>query len=386
MTGRVHPKKVAIVCDWLTVNGGAEKVLQVLLETYPGADIVTLVDNLKASNRGWLKNTKVITSKSWPLKLFPSKYRWFLPTMPFWIEQFDLSDYDVVISCSHAVAKGVITHPQQVHIAYIYSPMRYAWDLQYEHFDRGDFGRGLKGWLIKRWLHHFRIWDTVSFFRPDQVIASSNFIAKRIKKVTHLSCPVIYPPVIALQNSKQNERLKALPEQYYVIVSRLVPYKNIDKVIEAFRDLPQKNLVIVGDGPLKQAYQKTSPENVFFLGYLSKSEMISVLSYAQASIHMAVEDFGIAPLEAQSLGVPVIAYQKGALKETILSLDVAEKPTGLHFARNTPQDLIDAIYVFEEYQKKVGIVPQHCIENSQRFSVEKFQNAIRKVVDDEGAL
>lgn len=381
MTENRGKKKVAIVCDWLTVNGGAEKVLQVLLDMYPRADIVTLVDNLKEPNRGWLKNTKVITSKSWPLRLFPSKYRWFLPTMPFWIEQFDLSDYDVVISCSHAVAKGVITHPQQVHIAYIYSPMRYAWDLQFEHFERGDFGLGIKGWLIKRWLHRFRIWDATSFLRPDQVIASSHFIAKRIKKVTNLDCPVIYPPVTPLNTSMQEFEISGLPKEYYVIVSRLVPYKNIDKVIQAFAKLPHRNLVIVGEGPLKSDYQKIATENVSFLGYLSKEKMVHVLEKANACIHMAVEDFGIAPLEAQSLGVPVIAYERGALQETIIGIGTSEKPTGVHFQQNTPASLAAAIHQFETYQQQIGIRKTDCIANSQRFRVENFRDRFMQALE-----
>lgn len=373
-------QKVAIICDWLTVNGGAEKVLQLLLEMFPRADIYTLFDVLKPTERNWLKQTKVITSQSLLLRLFPRKYRWFLPTMPFWIEQFDLSDYDLVISCSHAVAKGVITHPHQIHLAYIYSPMRYAWDLQYEHFARGDFGRGLKGWLIKRWLHRFRIWDAVSFLRPDQVIASSHFIAKRINKVANLNCPVIYPPVSAL-NAEQAEEVEGLPEHFYVIASRLVPYKNIDKIIQAFRQLPERHLVIIGEGPLKTAYQKMAPANVTFLGYLPKPQMIFTLQKAQACIHMAVEDFGIAPLEAQSLGVPVVAYERGALQETIIGIGTSVKPTGIHFQHNTPASLAAAIHEFETYQQQMGISKADCIANSQRFSVENFRDHFMQAIE-----
>ncbi|WP_178861479.1 glycosyltransferase [Thiomicrorhabdus cannonii] len=380
MKNSVAEKRVVIVCDWLTVNGGAEKVLQLLLEMFPQADIYTLFDALKPSERCWLKQTKVITSKSLLLRYFPSKYRWFLPIMPFWIEQFDLVDYDVVISCSHAVAKGVITHPHQTHLAYIYSPMRYAWDLQFEHFERGDFGRGLKGWLFKHWLHRFRVWDAVSFLRPDQVIASSHFIAKRIEKVVNLDCPVIYPPVSPL-NPGLAEEVEGLPEHYYVIVSRMVPYKNIDKIIRAFAQLPERNLVIIGNGPLLSAFQQMASANVTFLGYLPKEQMIYVLQKARACIHMAVEDFGIAPLEAQSLGVPVIAYQRGALHETIMGIGRSSRPTGINFKDNTPESLISALEVFEDYQQKVGISQSHCIENSRRFSVETFRLAFMQAVE-----
>jgi glycosyltransferase involved in cell wall biosynthesis len=372
---------VVIVHDWLTVNGGAEKVVGQFLELFPQADIITLVDNLQGNDRAWLKDTHVIVFEHWLLKLFPKKYRYFLPFMPRWIEQIDLTEYDLVISSSHAVAKGVICHPHQYHLAYIYSPMRYAWDLQYEHFARGDFGRGLKAWLIQRWLHRFRIWDAVSFLRPDCVVGSSHFIAKRIKQVCQRTAPVIYPPVISLQPTLNPIRKAEIAQQegdFYIIVSRLVPYKGVNLAVESFANMPDKKLIIIGQGPELEVLQSQATANVLFKGYLPQVEMVAYMAAAKAFIHMAVEDFGIAPLEAQSLGVPVIGYGRGALLETIPALDTSSQPCGVLTKDPSAKGLLEAIQRFEQ---QTQITSEACQHNAQRFDNQRFKTEFLQQVN-----
>lgn len=374
-----RPLKTVIVHDWLTANGGAEKVLKLLLSIFPGADVMTLVDTLPEDERQWLGATKVYSVDSFLLKQFPKKYRWFLPMMPFWIEQLDVSEYDLVISSSHAVAKGVICHPHQTHIAYIYSPMRYAWDLQFEHFKRGDFGRGLKLWLIKRWLHRFRIWDSVSFLRTQHLIATSGFIADRIQRVCGRKTPVIYPPVDSLKPQLNKELQSQIPEKnYYVIVSRMVPYKQVNKVVEAFRKMPDRTLVVIGDGPQRKPLEKEVSNNIIYKGYMEQPDMVAYIASAKAFIHMAIEDFGIAPLEAQSLGIPVIAFSRGALSETILDIRSSRTPTGVLFDEQTAESLQEAVDVFES-QHLIDAV--NCIKNAERFSTMRFQAEFLSVVN-----
>ncbi|WP_019895309.1 glycosyltransferase [Hydrogenovibrio halophilus] len=381
-----HPKpahpdpefgRIVIVHDWLTAKGGAEFVLQTLLEMFPEADLVTLVDTLPDRDRHWLGNTPVYHYNHWLTRHFAKRYRWFLPLMPRWIENIDLSDYDLIISSSHTVAKGVIAHPHQTHLAYIYSPMRHAWDLSFAHFRDGSFGKGLKAWLIRRWLHRFRIWDSVSFMRPDKVIATSHFIRKRLQHVANLTTPVVYPPV----PKREPVATPAPMLNYYLIVSRLVPYKSIDRIIAAFNKMPDKTLIVIGSGPQTESLKNLAQPNTHFLGYLEDDEVTRWMQYAKAFVHMATEDFGIAPLEAQSLGTPVIGYAHGALSETIRDLDCHESPSGVLFHSQTPQALQQAVQKFETQSQ---ITQDACKANAERFSQARFKAQFRQQLTQQG--
>jgi len=351
-------KKVAIVHDWLSVNGGAEVVLKHLLHLYPQADIYTMVDTLPKEYRSFLNGHKIETTILQKYNFLKSRYKLFMPFMPYLVEQFDLSEYDLVISSSHFVAKGVITHPEQLHIAYIYSPVRYAWDLYYEYDKIGALGRGVKKQIMKFWLHRMRIWDFTSAYRPDFLIADSLFIQKRIKKSWRRDAFVIYPPV-EIDDAVYVEN----KEDYYVTLSRLVEYKRIDIIIEAFNNMPDKKLVIIGDGRLKKKLQSSANKNIVFKGYLQRDDAMDIVSRAKGFIFMPKEDFGIVPIEAQACGTPVIAYGKGGARETVL-----ENETGIFVEEQTEKSLEKAILKFET----LDFSAKKCRDFVKKFAPSEF--------------
>lgn len=365
--------RVAVVHDWLTSMGGAEYTLRQILSLFPGADVYTIVDTLPAKERDWLKAHRVFTS---PLQKFPflaKRYRYMLWMMPYWIEQFDLGGYDLVISDSHAVAKGVIVHPHQKHLAYIYSPMRYAWDMSFEHDRLGVLGGGIRRALLRCWFHRFRVWDAASSLRPDKMIAISGFIRNRIRKSWGREAEVIYPPV----------DVEACPfgvekGEYYVSVSRLVPYKRVDLIVEAFRAMPEKKAMIIGSGPLYDDLSRNAPKNVTITGYMERTKMLDAIAKAKGFIFMPREDFGIAPLEAQACGTPVIAYGCGGAAETVRGLD-AEHPTGLFVQEQSAEALIEAIETFENNYEKFN--PEACRKWAERFSEHRFREEFKNSVE-----
>lgn len=365
--------RVAIVHDWLTAMGGAEYTLQQLLTLYPQADIYTMVDILPEKERHWLKGHRIFTSPLQSFSFLTKRYRQMIWLMPFWIEQFDLEEYDLIISDSHAVAKGVIVHPHQKHLAYIYSPMRYAWDLTYEHDRIGVLGSGLKRFFLQHWFFRFRLWDVASSLRPDVMIAISHFIRKRIRKSWGREASVIYPPVDVEGSPFSKEK-----EDYYITVSRLVPYKRIDLIVEAFRAMPDKKLVVIGDGPMYEELSKNLPSNVTLEGYLGRDEMLRKLSVAKAFIFMPKEDFGIAPLEAQACGTPVIAYGCGGAAETVRGLDQRD-PTGVFVSYQDTESLAEAVGIFESNADK--FVPEQCREWAMKFSQSRFREEFSQHVE-----
>lgn len=366
--------RVAIVHDWLTVMGGAEYTLQQLLILYPQADIYTMVDILPAAERGWLEGHRIVTSPLQKIPFLAKRYRQMIWMMPFWVEQFDLENYDLIISDSHAVAKGVIVHPEQKHLAYIYSPMRYAWDLGYEHDRIGVLGSGLKRFFLRHWFYHFRQWDAASALRPDAIVAISDFIRKRIRKSWGREASVVYPPVDVMGCP-----FEAQKEEYYITVSRLVPYKRIDLIVEAFRAMPHRRLIVVGNGPMYQELVKNKPLNVILAGYMQRSEMLRMVSKAKAFIFMPKEDFGIAPLEAQGCGTPVIAYGRGGAAETVRGID-QEAPTGVFVKDQHTQSIREAIALFESNEEK--FIPEKCREWAMNFSQSRFQVEFSKKVEE----
>ncbi|MDD3342373.1 MAG: glycosyltransferase [Sulfurospirillaceae bacterium] len=361
-------KKIAVVHDWLSVNGGAEIVLKYILELYPHADIYTMVDTLPLESRTWLEGHTIYTSILQKNRWVAQRYRYFIPMMPYLIEQFDLSDYDIIISSSHAVAKGVLVHPHQKHIAYIYSPMRYAWDLMYEHERLGVFGKGIVKFMLKRWLHKMRIWDYVSAQRPDILIADSTFIKKRIQKCWRRDAEVVYPPVEFDECCYREEK-----QDYYVTLSRLVEYKRVDLIVEAFNALPEKKLIVIGEGCAFEKLKKIAHSNIEFKGHLPRKEAMNYIAYAKAFIFMAKEDFGIAPLEAQACGTPVIAYGQGGARETVI-----EGKTGVFVEEQTSQSLIEAIAQFES----IAIDPNACAKNALTFSIDNFKKQFEAYLKD----
>lgn len=365
--------KVAIVHDWLVTYAGAEKVLEQILNVFPEADLFALVDFLPENNRAFIKNKKVVTSFIQKLPKAKTKYRNYLPLMPLAIEQLDVTGYDIVISSSHCVAKGIITSPNQVHISYVHSPIRYAWDLQHQYLNEAGLNKGLKGWIAKAILHYMRLWDYRTANNVDYFIANSNFIAKRIWKCYRRKAEVIYPPV-----DVESFEFCETKEDFYLTASRMVPYKKMDLIVEAFSKMPDKKLIVIGDGPDFKKIKDKAGKNVTLLGYQPFEVLKEHMQKAQAFIFAAEEDFGITPVEAQACGTPVIAYGKGGALETVVGIDKVN-PTGVFFEEQTVESICKAVGKFEDEKEKIGY--KICRENAERFGNERFLDEIKECVN-----
>ncbi|MCG8582631.1 MAG: glycosyltransferase family 4 protein [Bacteroidales bacterium] len=362
--------KVAIVHDWLTVFGGAERVLEQLLKIFENADIYTIVDYLDEKDRSFLDGKNITTSFIQNLPFAKKHYRSYLSLMPLAIEQFDLSKYDLIISSSYAVAKGVLTGPNQLHISYVHSPIRYAWDLQHEYLKTSGLDKGIKS-LYARWLlHKIRIWDFRTSSGVDEWIANSTFIKNRIRKVYRRESKVIHPPVNT-NRFKPAENKK----DHYFTVSRLVPYKRIDLIVDAFKKMPDKELVVIGDGPEFSKINKNITPNIKLLGFQEAPVVEEYMSTAKAFIFAAQEDFGIVPVEAQACGVPVIAYGKGGVLDSVI-----DGKTGMFFFEQSEEALIQSIQKFEiNYDNyDTDYIRQH----AGKFSEERFRKEVEQCVKD----
>lgn len=368
---KTSPLKIALIHEWLDTYAGSERVLSELIEVFPQADLFAVVDFLSDADRQRIGGKHATTTFIQRLPGARKRFRSYLPLMPLAIEQFDLSGYDLVISHSHAVAKGVITGPDQVHVSYVNSPIRYAWDMQHQYLREAGLERGLKSWLVRWFLHKIRIWDTRTSNGVDQFVANSRFIARRIKKAYRREALVIYPPV-------DTERFKLVEakEDFYLTASRMVPYKRIDLIAKAFAGMPGKRLLIVGDGPDAGKVRAAAGPNVECLGYQSDAVLRDLMGRARAFIFAAEEDFGIIPVEAQACGTPVIAFGKGGALETVVADGNA--PTGIFFAEQTVESLQAAVQEFEQRLQEFS--PTACRANAERFSVETFRENIRQLV------
>jgi glycosyltransferase involved in cell wall biosynthesis len=367
--------KVAIIHDWLVTYAGAEKVLEQLLKIYPDADLFSLADFIDEDQRGFILNKQVTTSFIQKLPFARKKYRSYLPFMPLAIEQLDVSKYHIVISSSHAVAKGVITGPDQLHISYVHSPIRYAWDLQHQYLKEAGLDRGLKGWIAKAILHYIRNWDYRTANGVDYFLANSKFIAQRIWKVYRREADVIYPPVDVSAFTFHDKK-----EDFYLTASRMVPYKKIDLIVEAFSQMPDKKLVVIGDGPDFNKIKAKAASNVELLGYQPFDVLRYYMQRAKAFVFAAEEDFGITPVEAQACGTPVIAFGKGGALETVRGFGQAENPTGLFFEEQTIKSLVHSIKSFENISGDIKY--QDCRENALRFSPERFRKEFEDYVNN----
>ncbi|WP_461672891.1 glycosyltransferase family 4 protein [Priestia megaterium] len=368
--------RVAVIHDWLVGYAGGEKVLEEILKIYPNADLFSLVDYMPNNQRDFIMNKKVNTSFIQKLPLAKKKYRSYLPLMPLAIEQLDVSNYDVIISSSHAVAKGVITGPDQLHISYIHSPIRYAWDLQHQYLKEAGLYKGLKGILAKYMLHKIRNWDYRTSNGVDYFLSNSDFIGKRIWKVYRRESNTIYPPV-----DVSSFTLGAEKEDFYLTASRMVPYKKINVIVEAFSKMPDKKLVVIGTGPDFEKIKAKAGSNVQMLGYQSFGVLKDHMQRAKAFVFAAEEDFGITPVEAQACGTPVITYGKGGALETVNSFGESEHPTGLFFKEQTPESIIEAVQKYEEIEHLIS--PNDCRENSLRFSPERFRKEFGSFVEEQ---
>jgi glycosyltransferase involved in cell wall biosynthesis len=359
--------KVAVVHDWLVTYAGAERVLEQMLQVLPQADLFSLIDFVPPSQRGFLGSRPVHTSFLQRLPGARTGYRNYLPLMPLAIEQFDLSAYDVVVSSSYAVAKGVLTGPDQLHLCMCYSPMRYAWDLQHQYLRESGLDRGMRSWIARWLLHRTRNWDARTGAGVDEFVAISRFVARRIRKVYRRESTVIYPPVDVDGFTPDPGTPR---EAFYLTVSRMVPYKRIDLIVEAFVGMPERTLVVIGDGPESGRIRARSAANIRLMGEQPFPVLLDHLRRARAFVFAAEEDFGIVAVEAQACGTPVIAFAKGGALETVRGLDQPE-PTGIFFGEQSVAALQSAVDIFERNGARIH--PESCRQNALRFRTTRFR-------------
>jgi glycosyltransferase involved in cell wall biosynthesis len=357
--------KVAVVHDWLDTWRGGEAVLAEILRVFPDADLHALIDFLPDAHRGRLAGKRASTSFLQRVPFARSSFRLRLPLFPRAVESLDVARYDLVVSSSHAVAKGVRTHARQLHVCYCYTPMRYAWDLREQYLAQTHLDHGLRGFAVETLLGRLRDWDRATSRRVDAFAAISEHIAGRIRRCYDRESTVIYPPVPSPAMPAAVER-----DDVYVTVSHLVPYKRVDLLVEAFRRTPARRLVVIGAGPLHARLAQDAPPNVRLLGRVDDAERNGWLAKSRAFVFAAEEDFGIAPLEAQAAGTPVIAFAGGATRETIRDLDDSA-PSGVLFAEQSADAIVGAIDRFERHAH--DITADACRDNARRFSAERFR-------------
>jgi glycosyltransferase involved in cell wall biosynthesis len=362
--------KKALIHDWFNVYAGAEKCVESFTNIWDDFEVYSLIDYLSEEDRKTiLKGKKVNTSFVQSLFKSKTKYRNYLPFFPLAIEQFDLNKYDVILSSSHAVAKGVLTHSNQLHISYVHTPIRYAWDLYHQYLKESELDKGLKGKLAKYFLHKIRMWDLSTINRVDYYIANSNYIARRIKKVYGRESTVIYPPV-----DVERFKLYEQKEEFYLTASRMVPYKKIDLIVETFSKT-NKKLVVIGTGPDMEKIKAKAGKNVEILGFQSDEVLLDYMQKAKAFVFAAEEDFGIVPVEAQACGTPVICLGKGGTKETVI-----DGVTGIHFQEQTVESLLNAIQIFENISNNLDV--KEIRKHAEKFSKKRFEKEIESFVNE----
>lgn len=356
-------KKIAIVCDWLTNMGGAEKVILSLHKLFPEAPIYTTLYD-KQRMQGFEKAT-IYTSFLQSIPYSQKKHPWFLNAMPMAVESFDLNEYDIVISSSHSVAKGIITKPETTHITYCHTPMRYAWEPWELEYRLQKFPQFLHNSIKKR-IHRLRMWDRLSADRVDHFVVNSNYIGKRVQKYYRKPSTVIHPPIetsgFAIGEAKD----------YFFMVGRLISYKRFDLVIETF-NASGKTLKIAGVGPDEAKLKKLAKKNIEFLGRVEDMELKKMYSECQALIFPQLEDFGITPVECMASGRPVIAYSQGGAQDTVV-----DGETGLFFEKQTTESLNDALSHFEKKQWNSDSIRKH----SQKFSEERFHTELTNLIKE----
>lgn len=363
--------KVAIVQEWLVTVGGSDKVVKAIQDVFPDADIYTLVAKKEVCDELGIPWEKVHTSFIQKMPLGTKKHRAYLPLFPFAIEQFDLREYDVVISSSHCVAKGVLTKADQLHICYCHSPIRYCWDMYNEYLEESHLDKGFKSWLVRLMLHPIRQFDAIAGSRVDYYISNSDYVGQRIRKTYRRKATTIHPNIDISNFELCNDK-----QEYYLASSRLVAYKKIDTIIEAFNQMPDKRLVVIGGGPNLEAYRKLANDNVTVMGYQPFDVLKDKMQHAKAFVFAADEDFGMIPIEAQSCGTPVIAYGHGGSLETVNG-----GKTGLFFNEQTPEAIVEAVNKFESMGSQ-PFAPADCRQWAEGFSEERFKREIKEFVEE----
>jgi glycosyltransferase involved in cell wall biosynthesis len=365
-------RRIAVVHDWLPVYGGAERVLEHILNVYPEADVFSVVDFIPPGQRAFLRDKPVTTSFIQRLPGAREHYRNYLPLVPLAIEQFDLSAYDVVISNSFAGAKGVITGPDQLHVCMCQSPVRYAWDMQHQYLTEAGLTKGVRAAIARLVLHYIRLWDVRTANGVDAFAANSEFIARRIWKTYRRESTVIYPPVDVDRFTPRAQR-----DDFYLTASRLVPYKRIGLIVETFTRLALP-LVVIGDGPDLEKIRRRAGPTVRLMGWQSFDVLKDHMERCKAFVFAAIEDFGIVAVEAQACGTPVIAYGKGGVRETVVDGD-----TGIFYGEQTVESLGEAVRALEAGRLRFD--PARIRANAERFHYRRFQEEFAALVEREWA-
>ena len=363
--------KIAVVHEWLVTYAGSERVCEQMLQLFPDADLFSLVDFLPEDLRFFIQHRPVTTSFLQQLPFANPRFRAYLPLMPLAIERFDLSPYDVILSSHHAVAKGVITRADQLHISYVHTPIRYAWEMQQQYFQEARL-RGPKAAIAQLILHYLRLWDVACANRVDHFIANSWFVARRIWKTYRRPARVIYPPVAVDRFSPAEKR-----EDFYFTLSRFVPYKRVDLVVEAFTKLGLP-LVVIGDGPEFRRVAALAGPTVRLLGRQPDDVVRDHMQRCKAFVYPAEEDFGIAMVEAQAAGAPVIGYGRGGSAETVIP-----GKTGILMREQTVAAVMAAVRSLEAGDYHFS--PDDSRQNAERFSPERFRAELAQFVDQQWA-
>jgi len=367
--------KIALVHDWVVSLGGAEKCLENFRQLYPQAHLYTLLYKTETIKELGFVENQVTASFLNKKRGIIDKYRRYLPVFPYAIEQLDLCHEEIILSSSHCVAKGVLTRGDQLHICYCHTPVRYAWDLTFRYLQENSLDKGMKSLLARIVLHYLRLWDATTASRVDYFIANSHFTAARIWRTYRREATVIYPPVDLERFRLQEER-----DDYFLFVSRLVPYKKADLIIRAFTamGLPLK---VVGEGPQLEECRKLAGANVSILGGLAGDRVAELMARARALVFAAEEDFGIVPVEAQACGTPVIAFGRGGATETVIPADGTnwEKATGVFFYEQSELAIRDAVKQFMEWEACFD--RQIIRKNAEKFSAGRFRAEIAEFID-----
>lgn len=385
----IRKPKVAVVHDWLTGMRGGEAVLEAILEIYPDADLFTLLHN-QGSVSEFVENRKITTSFIDRLPFKSKKYRWYLPLFPTAIELFDFHGYDLIVSSSHCVARGIIPPPHIPHVCYFHSPMRYVWDLYHQYFPPGGLANRF---VIPFFANYLRMWDASARDRVDSYICNSAFVAERIRRYYGKPSVVIPPPCIpdtdAIQIPPPGER-----DDFYLIVSAFVPYKRLDLAVRACRERGAR-LKIVGKGPEERALRRLAGESrgaetghkaIEFLGHVSRSEIQELYSQATALLFPGEEDFGIVPVEAQARGCPVIAYGSGGALETVQGdrsyaasfANTRNKKAGSKKTRSTSKTTSGTTGVFFPEQTVTGLIEAMDRHENTRYRARDFQRNVAR--------
>jgi glycosyltransferase involved in cell wall biosynthesis len=359
--------KIAIVHDWCPSFRGGERVLAELCAMFPGAEVFTLFDFLPADiKEEYFPDVVFHTSAANRLPFVRKYYRGLFFACPFLIEQFDVTGFDAVITSSAAFARGVITRPDQPHLSYIHSPIRYAWDEQFSYLEQARLGYGPKGLTFRWFLHKLRNWDVRTAHGPDLMLANSTYVKGRIRRIYGRDAQVVFPPVSLNELEFRDQK-----DDYYITASFLAPYKRTDLVIQAFNDMPSRRLIVVGDGQQSAKLRALAKPNIHFAGFLPRRAYVEAVAKARALVFAGCEDFGIALAEAQACGTPLIAFGRGGACDIVHPLDKSDQPTGILFHAQTVGAVKSAVEQFEAQSSRLQ--PEACRLNAERFSAARFR-------------